>query len=323
MLHLAPPLPPNYGEYTPDDVLPFRRAPNQTKIAHPIGSDYEYEFRTNSEGFRDVEHAREKAPGVLRILALGDSYTEGEGARFEDTYLYRLEQMLNARPGSARRVEIIKAGQARYWTDPERLLLEVIGVHYRPDLILVGFTPNDVTDTYIGWSYRYVRDGYLLTREAYELGPAGLWVYLHSHLGRLALRPYVQRRLQAGTRGDGKTMRWPEVFRPNGFHEPDWQAVEAQLEKMIDIARSIGAAIVLVHIPANDFRRSNATYAGERLTAFGRRHGVPVVDTLPALRAAATVERVYWERDIHCTAAGYSVIAETLYRALVEEHLVP
>ena len=117
------------------------------------------------------------------------------GAVFEETYLSRLERMLDATPGLAGRVEIVKGGQSRYWTEPERLLLELVGVHYQPDLILVGFTPNDVTDT-----------------------------------------------------GCGRA---------------------------------------------------------------------------PALRAAAATEPMYWTRDIHCTPAGYRVIAETIHAALLERRLVP
>lgn len=323
-LRVAPALPPRYGEYEPHDVLPFRLKPNHIGAGRPwpSGNEFEFEFRTNAEGFRDVEHSRDKPPGVFRILGLGDSYTAGAGARFEDTYLYRLEQMLNATPELAAHVEIIKAGQPRYWTEPERLLLEVVGVTYRPDMILVGITPNDVTDTYIGWNHQQVRSGYLLTREAYELGPVGLWLYIHSHVARVLLKRYVEFRLRSGTRGDVKTMRWADVFEPDGVHESDWKAVEAELEKMSDIAHSIGAVLVLVHIPTNDFQRPTAPYAAQRLIAFGRRHGVPVIDTLDALRSAATKEPMYWKQDIHCTAAGYRVIAETLYMELIRRNLI-
>jgi hypothetical protein len=117
-------------------------------------------------------------------------------------------------------------------------------------------------------------------------------------------------------------MRFREVFQPNGYHEPDWLAVEAELGKMIAIARSIDAAIVLVHIPTDVFQWPTAPYAGKRLAAFGARHGVPVIDTLPALRAAAAGEQMYWKRDIHCTSAGYRVVAETIYAGLMERGLV-
>jgi lysophospholipase L1-like esterase len=323
-LALAPALPPDYGVYEAHEALPFRKKPSHVSMGGGPDLEFHYEHRTNSDGLRDVERPREKPPGVFRILGLGDSYTEGAGVPIEESYLYRLERMLQATPGLRRRIEVIKAGQGRYWTEPERLMLEVIGIHYQPDLILVGFTPNDVTDTYIGWNVDRVRDGYLVTREAYELGSVGLRLYLHSHLARLALRPWVASRLDVGTRGTERTMRFRQVFQPDGYHEPEWLAVESELARMIAIARSNGAAIVLVHIPTEVFQWPTAPYAGKRLAAFGARHGVPVVDTLPALRAAAaTGEAMYWKRDIHCTPAGYRVIAETIHAALLKQGLVP
>ncbi len=45
-------------------------------------------------------------------------------------------------------MEIIKAGIPRFFPRPERLLLEHEGHTFQPDLILVGFVPNDVMDTY-------------------------------------------------------------------------------------------------------------------------------------------------------------------------------
>ena len=99
--------------------------------------------------------------------------------------------------------------------------------------------------------------------------------------------------------------------------------MESELEKMIAAARSIGARIVIVHIPTNAFNRETAGYPGERLTRFGQRLGVPVIDTRPALLEAAKTEQMYWEKDIHCTPAGYRVIAETIYAGLVANRLVP
>jgi len=321
VLDLAPPLPPRYADYVSNDVLPFRMAANSVGVDRPwpSGEEFAFEFRTNSQGFRDVEHAFEKPPGVFRILGLGDSYTAGSGAPLDDSYLYRLERMLRL----DRPVEIVKAGQPRYWTEPERLLLETVGVKYHPDLVLVGFTPNDVTDTYLGTSAVKVRDGYLVSRDAYDLGHTGVWLYVHSGAARLLLRAWLDRRSQMGGRGTVATMRPTGVYRADGPHEPDWQQVEREFEAMLRIVGSIDARLVLLHIPGPDFRTDDTDYAGRRLAAWGRGHDVEVIDTMPAIRAAAEHEQVYWQKDIHCTSAGYRVIAETLYAELTRRHLVP
>jgi hypothetical protein len=158
--------------------------------------------RHNSLGFRDIEHACAKGEGVFRILGLGDSFTYGAGADFERTYLYRLEQMLNGRSGDHPRVEIIKAGVPRYYPQLERILLDRYGRAFSPDLVLVGFVPNDVIDTYLGvYAVTVDPSGFLVTSEADELGALGTLLYMNSHVLRVILKRYVDHQV-------------PRKFRP-------------------------------------------------------------------------------------------------------------
>ena len=39
---------------------------------------------------------------------------------------------------------------ARYWPEPEALMLEHYGLRYSPDLVIVGVLPNDFVDTRVG-----------------------------------------------------------------------------------------------------------------------------------------------------------------------------
>ncbi len=57
------------------------------------------EFRYNALYFRDREIAP-KRPGVVRVAVLGDSFTEGQGVKEEDTFPRRLEARLREGGGS-------------------------------------------------------------------------------------------------------------------------------------------------------------------------------------------------------------------------------
>jgi hypothetical protein len=103
----------------------------------------------NSVGWRDVEHAVAKPPGVYRILGLGDSYLWGQGVKREDICLTRLEAGLNARldhraADPTVRIETINAGLSGLNTADERDLLLDRGLRYSPDLVIVHFVLNDV-----------------------------------------------------------------------------------------------------------------------------------------------------------------------------------
>ena len=319
LLGLAPTPPSEYSGYVEDPYVPFRPRPFFVSKGRSASGEYSFEYRYNSVGFRDVEHEIEKPRGVFRIFGLGDSFTLGAGADFEQSYLYRLEKMLNEREGDHPRVEIIKAGISNYGAIEERLLLKHYGVKYKPDLITVGFVPNDVIGCYFGANYfRVVKLGYLMTDEADRLGDFGTWLYFHSHLSRIFLRKVVAGRIQKKT-----PYKYAEVFKADGFHEKDWRKLESEYEKMAAIARSIDAKFVIIHIPQGYLDKEMCAYPASRLARLAERIGAVLVDTLPALREAAKKETVYWKKDGHCTPAGYRVIAETIYARLAEANLVP
>lgn len=105
--------------------------------------------RINSLGFRDPrEYAVAKAPGTFRILVLGDSVTFGHGTLHETTYPYLLEQRLEAwRP--AVNWEVWNLGVPGYNTGQELAYLQQVGPRWAPDLVVVGFYANDLSNNQV------------------------------------------------------------------------------------------------------------------------------------------------------------------------------
>lgn len=106
----------------------------------------ELEFRTpvqiNREGFRDIDHAREKPDGVTRILILGDSFIEAMQVPLEATLGRRLQAALDA---GGRQIEVITMGISGFGTAGELLLYERFGRAYRPDVVVLNFyAGNDI-----------------------------------------------------------------------------------------------------------------------------------------------------------------------------------
>lgn len=320
LLNLAPPITDVLVHYQKDPFIPFKPKPYSEISGRSSSGEFDFKYKHNSFGFRDLEHAFEKPKGVFRILGLGDSFTYGVGASFENTYFFRLEKMLNERSGKHPKVEIIKGGIPSYYPEPERLLLQHYGVRYNPDLIIVGFLPNDVGDTYMGRDWLTVgTDSYLKTRFGESLGELGTWLYINSHAARIVLLKIAYL----------KTVReripqWPEIYRESGLHEGEWRKVEGEFERINEIARSIGAKLVVVHIPQKmSYMTDVADYPARRLSAWAEKCGVTFIDILPAMKEASENEFTYWEKDGHCTPAGYRVIAETIYRKLLGNGLMP
>ena len=128
--------------------------------------------RTNSHGQRDRERTLQKPEGVRRILLLGDSVVEGHGLRESDTICRRLEDLYP--DGST---EILNFGVSAYCTRAEVELLEVKGLQFDPDVVVLVFVENDFDN---------------FNREAFPLGgtmdrPALVkTLFRRSHLFRLA-----------------------------------------------------------------------------------------------------------------------------------------
>ena len=127
-------------------------------------------FETNSAGFRGPDRTPQKPPGVFRIVVIGDSVAMGWGVLYDHTYAARLERALNARPGSqtVQVLDIALAGLNTY-TAVGRLIS--VGLSYEPDLVIYGFTLNDIENKHYRRSVDV--DSRLLS-ETYE-SPSRLW----------------------------------------------------------------------------------------------------------------------------------------------------
>jgi hypothetical protein len=86
-------------------------------------------------GRRDVPAT--KPPGRMRVVALGDSFTFGEGVGDEDTWVHQLGVLHPA-------MEPVNLGVHAYGHDQMLLTLREEGPWLQPDLVLVGFVHIDL-----------------------------------------------------------------------------------------------------------------------------------------------------------------------------------
>lgn len=322
ILNLAPRLIKHSLFLGKDPYLPFKPIPNTVHKFRSGSDEFDYEITYNSMGFRDVEHSFNKPDNTFRILGIGDSFTLGFGAKFEESYLFRLEKKLNAISDNKKNVEIIKAGIGRYYPELERIFLEHYGVKYEPDLIIVGFVPNDINDTFMGMETITVQaDGYLLTREANEIGRIGSLLYINSHLMRLILDKYIKSKI------DSKyEFEWGEIYKPNDLYELQWKQIENEFEKIVSIADSINSQVLFLHIPhMNPFFQDkdwDLSYPGKRLSAWSEQKDINFVDSYPILYKESQNKTLYWPIDGHCNSEGYKIISDILFEYIIENKFI-
>ena len=91
---------------------------------------------SNSFGFNDREYDLEPAPGVLRILFVGDSFSWRGGV--EHNYTAMLERKFERHYGQ-HRVDIVNGGYPMTHTGEHVLMLEKYGLQYNPHIVFLGF----------------------------------------------------------------------------------------------------------------------------------------------------------------------------------------
>ena len=134
----------DYGDTWRSDGLGpggYLRASLEARVRDGYGGTVRW--RTDAAGFRrDGETSPEPAPGALRLLSLGDSFTAGYRVDQEATFSRRLEQALESRSA-----EILVA----VTEEPATALAYFgeSGLAWKPDAVLLGLTlGNDIAQSY-------------------------------------------------------------------------------------------------------------------------------------------------------------------------------
>lgn len=272
--------------------------------------------RINSHGLRDEEHAWEKAPGVLRVLGIGDSFTFGWGVSSEETFLKRLEPILSAATG--RRIETINAGVPGWGLNQYYLYLRDTGLRYSPDVVVLAYFVDDLSATIeelIPADPRYQVE---LTDRDEWLRQSRLYNLLTAVAGEVRFR---NRHVRVGYLSDLNTRRreWekhPEfLLRADGEMASRYRGVlSEQLNRLTELARERQAALVLMLIPdVAQLHHPELQHVNHILAEAARGLDLPLVDVTPMFEQTRNLATYYfWPHDLHTNPSGHALMARAL-----------
>lgn len=298
------------------------------------------EREPNSLGFLDVEHAREKPPGTLRVAFFGDSYVESLQVPLDQVFHRRLPRELDGVP-----LEALGLGMSGWGTLQALLAYEVLAPRFDVDVACYVFVENDLGDNDI--EVQGVRahrapkvfatlapppaDFSLVMRnppETLSFGYSlGKWLQERLLLARLlwsrssllfAHGVAIESDRNAGEMTT-RAKRVPEQNDlpsswPPAYRERAQELGRRILRRFRDRARADDRHFFILYVP-----RGEAQLRGELgpadtwrpwLEATARELGIPLVDPSDALRRRMqTGGPVY---DDHWTPAGHEVVSEVL-----------
>jgi len=292
------------------------------RTENSIGSyhqpEFDYEVRTNSMGFRDIEHPLTKASGEIRILAIGDSFTEGQGAPFEQTWLSVLGRNLN-RQDSTHRYTVMAAGVAG--SDPfyeYRILTDKL-LAYQPDTVMMVVNGSDVIDVIVrGGEERFLPNGRVKGVEA----PSGAvtWLYKNSHFARFVLFEAFDYTYLMITRPE-RSRRAVEAL----------EKIQTLIVKLDRLLKAKGIEFILVVLPSRyDIKldRYNELRNMQGLLDYSRANDIRTIEVKPYLMDKLAddktdLDKYFWPRDHHFTPLGYRYVAEAVQLGMCDQNPEP
>lgn len=293
--------------YLHDPEIGHRLKPNQQAFTHDKA------VSINSQGIRDTEYSSKPANHVIRILALGDSQTFGNGLEISDTWPKQLERVLSQRAGNLG-FEVLNGGLPASDTWQHEILLQRLLSTYNPDIVVLAFYVNDIVskptsvmnaqgdDTNNSFDRMLV---YLLKRSALLLSMKTAFDAI-----RLSISPPSGFRLQnALLAGESN----PEIDRR-------WEQVERSLLEMKEATVRNNVGFLVVALPRRDQvnGRLPAGKYNARLSAVMERAGVRFMNLLGPLQQAfreyGMALFISW--DGHNTAIANRIIAEEISAAI-------
>ena len=269
----------------PDPLIGHRHGANRQ--AHLMGVD----VATNSRGLRDREFAFDKPAGVLRIVMLGDSFTEGWGTAEQETFAKRVERLYTERNVKA---EAINTGVGNWNTVQEVEYFLTDAYRYNPDIVVLNFVFNDAEPV------------------SHDHPPSLLMRYCYSCVFLVGRYDALRRRFLGGS-------DWAAYYLGlfGDGTAPGWLDAKAAIKRLADYCKAHGIKLVIANHPElHDVQHYRLQRITDLVQGAAAENGAVFVDLLPYLRDRDSSSLWVTPPDPHPNALAHQFLAEGLFKTL-------
>ena len=319
-----PPAPGSSPLRTPSDLYHHDLRP-RASVEDEVWGPRRSPYRTNSLGFRDraVRDVPLRAPRP-RILFIGDSFTEGAGVSYEDSFVGRVDKAL-----APRGVEVLNAGVISYcpiiYYRKVRYLLEDVGLQF--DALVVYIDIGDIQDEV---TYKLDAEGNVRSRPVrrvqelsadQEHGGRGFFRFprLKKFLDRNSLlwsHAYVAlERLfpMEGNRAGLWTVQ-DDVFAAYG--REGLELARENMDRLYALLQPRGIRLTVAVYPWPDQIRHRDLHSRQVTfwSAWAAAHGAGFIDYFPRFIGGApadeVLDRYFIHGDVHWNEDGHRLVAD-------------
>lgn len=302
-----------------DDTLGWRHATNVKRLfRNELGE--EFDVVLDEFGHRGSGHAKQPTPGKYRILAVGDSFTEGVQVGESDVFTAQIER-------TDPRLEVINAGVGGYGTVQEYLYLRSEGIQFRPDLVLLIFFENDLSDNvftyYAGFGPRpyasSTADGIRLMESLdssdytkYIL-PAPFRMALNNHsylyyfLNSRIYQPMFAAQIRQRQQAELRKLE-PETLYRVAF---------GLLDEFKTFLKRQQIPFLLVLVPSREDVAEGYSGVSTKMYEYCRTHDMNCLPLIEGFRQhSSPTSRLYFREDMHWAPDGHRLAADEIARYL-------
>ena len=262
-------------------------------------------YATSRWGGRGTEYDRPVEEGVIRILVLGDSFTDGRAVGLEATHPKVMERRLNADAPAGIRYEVANAGWAGSLTAQWVSTLRQALVDFQPDLVLTVYYMRD--GTFIGSIPAF----FDRIRQQFRKGRN--LAYRISYLYRRAVDPM---HLSIWAERFGR--EYDRAYFGSEAETVEWRMARENLRQLAAMTREQGAEFVLANFPTL-FRLDPMHPFGriyDAIETFARKCEIPYIDLYPAFEGKDAARLWVAPDDQHPNVDGHRIAGEYLARSL-------
>jgi lysophospholipase L1-like esterase len=292
----------------PHEQLSYLMKPNTESV-----SIHGHSIKINSHGLRDFEYPYKKEDEVFRILALGDSVTFSYGIDMEEGYTKVLEKRLNDLQNKKyKKIEVINTAHVGFKLHDEYNYLNLFGLKYSPDLIVVGINSNHLQG--VSLSRIIIKDGMDYTPDSVMLS-FPTWV-------KKTLRgSHLYFAIGWWAREIRYKMRSPSNSKLGGASKEILSTTQEHFEKIISLASKNTMPVLFLMLPSK-IESIGKDYGGpefyQLVKNLGKDSKAVVVDMMkPFAESMSKGDDLYEFKDpSHPNPKGHEILANGLFEKI-------
>ncbi len=261
-------------------------------------TEYNFKRVRNSAGYSDKEWVLTDMSDKTVVLAFGDSFTEGDGAHADSTWMRFLERKFNSN-----KLYFMNAGLCG--SDPVFDLYNLRSnfMKYHPDIVIACINGSDIGELMVrGGSERFQGNSV-----QFKKCPWWEIIYASSHISRLIISKYYNEYL----------IPYSDVERQRE------KAIRTIIETIAEMKTTCDDASVQLLVVFHPFHgqvmaRNNEfvsviEYCNDQNIAVANLFAFYDTDSI-----RSNINQFYWLQDTHHNAKGYRLMADAVYLSLLQ-----